>query len=57
MISGAGNWMLIRRVLPAVQESRTCACGQAAARAIMTAPDAIPASARERLRVLFGRYL
>lgn len=48
---------VIRRALPLVQEPRTCACGQAAARAIMTAPDAIPASARERLRTLFGRYL
>ena len=48
---------IIRRVLPAVQEARTCACGQAAARAIMTAPEAIPASAKERLRTLYGRYL
>jgi 5'-methylthioadenosine phosphorylase len=48
---------VVRAVLPALQEPRTCACGQAAARAIMTAPEAIPASARERLRVLFGRYL
>ena len=47
----------IRRVLPAVQGARACACGQAAARAIMTAPEAIPASARERLRTLYGRYL
>jgi 5'-methylthioadenosine phosphorylase len=48
---------VIRRVLPAVSGARTCACGQAAARAIMTAPEAIPADARERLKVLFGRYL
>ena len=48
---------VIRRVLPAVQGARTCACGQAAARAIMTAPEAIPASARDRLRTLYGRYL
>ncbi|HVU50367.1 MAG TPA: S-methyl-5'-thioadenosine phosphorylase [Polyangia bacterium] len=48
---------VIRRVLPLVQGPRACACGQAAARAIMTAPEAIPASARERLRTLYGRYL
>jgi 5'-methylthioadenosine phosphorylase len=48
---------IIRRVLPSIQGARTCACGQAAAHAIMTAPDAIPAAARERLRALFGRYL
>jgi 5'-methylthioadenosine phosphorylase len=48
---------VIRRVLSSLQVPRTCACGQAAARAIMTAPEAIPASTRERLRGLFGRYL
>jgi 5'-methylthioadenosine phosphorylase len=52
---------IVRRVLPMMhahdQGTRSCACGQAAAHAIMTARDAIPASARERLRVLYGRYL
>jgi 5'-methylthioadenosine phosphorylase len=49
---------IIRRVLPAVADGgRACACGQSAAHAIMTAPEAVPASARERLRTLFGRYL
>jgi 5'-methylthioadenosine phosphorylase len=48
---------VIRRVLPSLQHPRTCACGQAAARAIMTSPEAIPAAARERLKALFGRYL
>jgi 5'-methylthioadenosine phosphorylase len=55
---------IIRRVLPVVGDAgdsggsrRSCACGQAAAHAIMTAPEAIPASARERLRTLYGRYL
>jgi 5'-methylthioadenosine phosphorylase len=50
---------VVRRVLPALHGAgaRTCACGQAAARAIMTAPEAIPANVRERLRVLYGRYL
>jgi 5'-methylthioadenosine phosphorylase len=52
---------IIRRVLPVFDSSgrktRACACGQSAAHAIMTAPEAIPASARERLRTLYGRYL
>ena len=49
---------VIRRLLPDIsRRARTCACGQAAARAIMTAPEAIPASARERLQTLYGRYL
>jgi 5'-methylthioadenosine phosphorylase len=48
---------VLTRLLPALQGPRTCACGSAAARAIMTSPDAIPADARERLKALFGRYL
>jgi 5'-methylthioadenosine phosphorylase len=48
---------VIRHLLPTIQGARACACGQAAARAIMTTPEAIPASAKERLRVLYGRYL
>ena len=50
---------IIRRVLPVVGDwaERACACGRAAAHAIMTAPEAIPASARERLKTLYGRYL
>ncbi|HEV3031017.1 MAG TPA: S-methyl-5'-thioadenosine phosphorylase [Polyangia bacterium] len=50
---------VIRRMLPTLADAgaRTCACGQAAAHAIMTAPEAIPASTRERLRALYGRYL
>jgi 5'-methylthioadenosine phosphorylase len=50
---------VVRHLLPALARAGapTCACGQAAARAIMTAPEAIPAAARERLRTLYGRYL
>jgi 5'-methylthioadenosine phosphorylase len=48
---------VIRHALPLLQHPRTCACGQAAARAIMTSPEAIPAAARERLKALYGRYL
>jgi 5'-methylthioadenosine phosphorylase len=50
---------IIRRVAPVVGAGaeRACACGRAAAHAIMTAPEAIPASARERLKTLYGRYL
>src|SRR5258708_30804746 len=45
---------VIRRALPAVQGARPRACGHAAARAIMTAPEAIPAPAKERLRTRFA---
>jgi 5'-methylthioadenosine phosphorylase len=37
--------------------SRTCGCDRAARHAILTSPDVVPANTRERLKVLFGRYL
>jgi len=48
---------IVRRVLPAAGGARACACGAAAAHAIVTAKEIIPAAARERLRALYGRYL
>jgi 5'-methylthioadenosine phosphorylase len=48
---------IVRRVLPRLANLPACGCGRAAAHAIMTARDAIPAAARERLRILYGRYL
>ncbi len=37
--------------------SRACACANAAQFAILTQPAAIPAEAKERLKLLFGKYL
>jgi 5'-methylthioadenosine phosphorylase len=37
--------------------ARDCGCGSAAAHAIITAREAISPEARERLRVLYGRYI
>jgi len=54
-VSGAKE--IVRRVLPGLPRLPECGCGRAAERAIMTAREAIPAAARERLRVLYGRYL
>jgi len=48
---------VVRRSLPKVGRPRACACARAAAGAILTAPDAIPAETREKLKVLYGRYL
>jgi 5'-methylthioadenosine phosphorylase len=48
---------IVRRVLPELARLPECGCSRAAARAIMTSPEAIPAAAREKLRVLYGRYL
>jgi 5'-methylthioadenosine phosphorylase len=35
---------------------RTCACAMAAKFAVLTAPEAIPAAAKEKLKLLFGKY-
>ena len=43
--------------LPPSSEPRTCACASAAKFAILTQRDAIPAEAKERLKLLFGKYL
>ena len=48
---------IVWRVLPQLARLPACVCARAAAHAIMTSPEAIPAAARERLRVLYGRYL
>jgi len=48
---------IVRAVLPRLASLPACACGSAAAHAIMTSPEAIPAAVRERLKVLYGRYL
>ena len=43
--------------LPAGPDARACACADAAKYAILTQRDAIPAEAKERLKLLFGKYL
>jgi len=41
----------------AMPYERKCACASAAKYAVLTQPDAIPAAAKERLGLLFGKYL
>ena len=43
--------------LPAASEGRSCGCASAAKYAILTQREAIPAEAKERLKLLFGKYL
>jgi 5'-methylthioadenosine phosphorylase len=43
--------------LPADRSDSTCDCSHALASAIITAPSAIPSSARERYALLLGKYL
>jgi 5'-methylthioadenosine phosphorylase len=48
-----------RRIVRALAESshapEPCGCARAAAHAVITAPDAVPAEARQRMRALLGR--
>jgi 5'-methylthioadenosine phosphorylase len=47
----------LHRLVPLLHANRTCACGQALANSIVTAPDRIPPAARERLGLLVRKYL
>jgi 5'-methylthioadenosine phosphorylase len=51
----AGAKQIVRRLPDHVGEARDCDCAQAAAHAILTAPEAMSAEARQRLRAIFGR--
>jgi 5'-methylthioadenosine phosphorylase len=48
---------LIATATPRIAKEPACACGSALATAILTAPDRIPAEARERLDLLIGKYM
>src|SRR5262249_59455517 len=51
----AGAQEIIRRLGDHLAGAPPCACARAAAHAVITAPDAISAEARGRLRLLHGR--
>jgi 5'-methylthioadenosine phosphorylase len=51
----AGAKEIIRRLPPLLGGAAACGCAQAAAHAILTAPEAIGAEARQRLIALYGR--
>ena len=48
---------VVRETVAALPAERNCACATAAKYAILTQPSAISAEARERLKLLFGKYL
>ena len=48
---------IVRLAAERIPEGRDCHCPRAAEHAIMTDRAAIPAAARERLELLFGRYM
>ena len=48
---------VVRATVAALPAERQCACASAAQFAILTQKDAIPQAAKDRLRLLFGKYL
>lgn len=48
---------VVRKAVSLLPTRRTCGCANAAQFAIMTSRDAIPAATREKLQLLFGKYL
>ncbi|MDB4964893.1 MAG: mtaP 2 [Myxococcales bacterium] len=47
---------IVKGAVERIPAERKCACQSAAANAIMTAPEAIPAAARERLGIILDKY-
>lgn len=48
---------LVRHVVGEIAETRTCKCGSALKHAIITDRAAIPQAAKEKLRLLIGKYI
>ena len=48
---------LVARLVPRLAPPSRCACGSAAAHAILSAREALTPAARDRLKLLYGRYL
>ena len=47
---------VLRRLVPAVPESRTCGCPSLLQNAVITQPSAFPLATRRRLDLLLGKY-
>src|ERR1700728_75160 len=47
---------VVKAAVAALPAARACACATAGKVAILTQPDAIPAAAKERLKLLYGKY-
>ena len=47
----------VAALVPTIAETRTCTCGDALQGSIMTAPEAVPAEVKTKLKPLIGRYM
>jgi 5'-methylthioadenosine phosphorylase len=48
---------VVKAAVASMPRERTCACAAAAKYAVLTQPDTIPAATRERVKLLFGKYM
>ena len=48
---------VVREAVSAMPKERTCRCGSALAHAILTDRDKIPATTKEKLKLILGKYL
>ncbi len=48
---------ILAQVMPSLGSARTCACGQALAKALVTPAELMPAKAREKLDIIIGKHL
>ena len=55
--NSANACRVVRAAVSLLPAARTCACATAAQFAIMTSAEAIPAATREKLALLYGKYM
>jgi 5'-methylthioadenosine phosphorylase len=55
--NAANAGRVVRAAVAAMPRERKCACASALQYAILTSPEAIPPTAREKLDLLIGKYL
>ncbi len=48
---------IVELAVPRIPETRACACASAMQYGVMTAPEAIPAATREKLKDIIGKYV
>ena len=53
----ASSQDVVTQLVPTIPEQRDCACATALENAIITVPDLIPESAKDRLKPIVGKYL
>jgi 5'-methylthioadenosine phosphorylase len=53
----ASSQNVVAQLVPTMPEQRDCPCATALENAIITAPELVPQSTKDRLRPIVGKYL